>query len=172
MLDHELDDELNNLPEDERELAEYLLKSFDEYKSSRPKDYEVIRRARKKDISFYEANKELRSEAKTSQKESIGDFRKRMKPHLSKNVRAKLGFKDAGRPSGSKSKNVKYSKAELNTKLENFITSYFNEQGEEPTQQEASKALKLGYAKALQWLRQSYGDKRDWRILVREVLEK
>ncbi len=76
----------------------------------------------------------------------------------------------SGRPKGRKSStHIKFSKAELYEKLDNFI-KYFELQEDKLTQAHAAKTLKLGCEKTLQRMRRHYGDKRHWKTLINEVL--
>lgn len=172
MIDHELYDELNELPEEDREFTECLLKAANVYQALRPKDHEVIKRASEKGITFHDARIELRDEARTLQRKMGESFLKHITPELSKNAREKFGIKSAGRPKGSKKLEVKYSKQVLAFKMSEFINSYFEQEGKEPTQDEAAKALGLGYAKKLYRLLRDYGETRKWTVIVDEVLAK
>ncbi len=166
MADDELEAELKELSKEDREETIYLLRLNRMHKVTKPFRVEIEDRAKEKNITFIEARRELINEAEQLQGKLISKTGKLLKPKLSKNVRQKLGIKNAGRPQGSKRKHIKYSKAKLYKKLEEYIREV-----EDPTQENAAKALGLGSAKTLKRYRETYGDKRDWRVLVKEILE-
>ena len=170
MVDHKLYAELNELPDEDREFTEYLLKAANIYKALRPQDHEVIKRSKEKGITFHQARIELRDENKILQKKMTESFIEHIASQASKSVRERFGVKGAGRPKGSKNQKVKYSKAELAFKVSEFINSYFELEGKEPTQEEAALALGLRYGKKLYRLLKGYGETRDWRAIVEDVL--
>lgn len=184
MLNEDLENEFKELSTDEKELTEHLLKMARAYKDSRknfkPTQEEINMKIKDKAITSYtekailfnETRIELRKEANKAQQKIANATHKELKHKLSKKVRKRLGIKSIGRPEGSKTQGIKYSKKNLEDTLTRFINNYFYQEGKSPTQEEAAKALDLGYAKALQRLRKRYGDTRDWQTLVRDILER
>lgn len=112
---------------------------------------------------------DLKEEISVSPALEIEERLKTVKSILKRRDRVKLNLPKLGRRPGSKKQNTKYSERELYSRLKKHL-QYWDFNGDKITQGKAAKALGLGYAKALQRLLVSFGEKRNWRELVEALL--
>lgn len=169
MRNEELESDLKQLSDEEREETEYLLQLARARKIAKPSRTDVEKRSEKKNIPFVEARRELINESRPLQGEIVSDVRKRLKSKLSKDVRRKLGVKSAGRPPRSKNIKRAMSKKQFYEKLKEIIESN-NQIGNETTQAEAARRMDLGGTRQLRRKLREYGDNRRWKALVVDLL--
>lgn len=163
------------LPRDLDEHSRTLLNLAKVYTTAKrvhaPSKEAVNKRAKEKGIEFGRARQELVNERKPLLQKLVNEALKDMSPDLSEEERRRLGIKGRGRPKGAKNKNTKLSKMQLYGTLELLIKS-MNQAGEELSQEEAAKLLRLGGARQLRRLFRDYEDGRRWKDIVNDLLVK
>ena len=169
----EYQEALEQLSPEDKELTENLTRRWQAYTGSRkafmPSLEDINKRAKKKDISFNEARREVLREIRPLQDQMANTALKLMKPNLSKGVRKKLGIREVGRPAGSKNKAAKTSKADFYKRLRQLAISK-NQRGEELKIKEAAIGLGLGGERQLRKRLREYGDARKWKAIVVDLL--
>lgn len=165
--------DLTEHDEDEAQLRQTIHKVGTAYADSSktfgPTQEDVAMRAEEKDIPIGQARAELWKECRPDRESLTAEALKLMRPKLSKPVRQKLGIPAAGRPAGSKSQPPEWSKDELYRRLKGMIRSC-NQKGVDLTQKRAAELLDYPNAKKLYRLLKSFGEERDWRTLVTDIL--
>jgi hypothetical protein len=169
MRNDELESDLKQLSEHEREEAEYLLKLARVRKITKPSRMDTEERSEERDITFVEARRELIYESNQLREEIVSQTGKVLKRKLSKTVRKNLGIKDAGRPRGSKNQSSPMSKTEFYKKLKTIVKSNCHI-GVETTLENAAKAVGLGGGRQLRRkLKMEYDDPRKWKEIVEDL---